>query len=141
MLAPRGRRARRPAQSAPSLRGVPARSPAAAGVEANHPGVYGKRSHAKGHLAARETWPKPHVSAPREQPVDVGTKRAAAWRLRTDRGAAAVESTPPPYRFYGLTRGRGEYLEQDDDVVRPHFRKHDNYSNWDDYLLAWLVGA
>ena len=37
-----------------------------------------------------------HVSAPREQPVDVGTKRAAAGRLRTDRGAAAVESTPPP---------------------------------------------
>ena len=35
-----------------------------------------------------------------KQPVDVGTKRAAAGRLRTDRGAAAVESTP--HRFYGL---------------------------------------
>jgi ubiquitin carboxyl-terminal hydrolase 7 len=30
--------------------------------------------------------------------------------------------------------GRVENLEADDEVVRPHFRKHDNYSNWDDYL-------
>jgi ubiquitin carboxyl-terminal hydrolase 7 len=30
--------------------------------------------------------------------------------------------------------GRVEYLEADDEVVKPHFRKHDNYSNWDDYL-------
>ena len=45
-----------------------------------------------------------YASAPREQPVGVGTKRAAAGRLRTDRGAAAAESTPTPYRFYGGSR-------------------------------------
>ena len=54
MLARRGRRARRPAQSVAEP-GVPARTPAAAGMEAKLPGVYGKRSHAKRHLAARET--------------------------------------------------------------------------------------
>ena len=35
--------------------GVPARTPAAAGKEGELAGVFGKRSHAKRHLAARET--------------------------------------------------------------------------------------
>ena len=31
--------------------------------------------------------------------------------------------------------GRVEQLESDDEVVRPHFRKHESYAtNWDDYL-------
>ena len=30
--------------------------------------------------------------------------------------------------------GRVEYLEDDNEVVRPRFKKHDNYGNWDDYL-------
>ena len=30
--------------------------------------------------------------------------------------------------------GRVEYLEEDDEVVKTRFRKHDNYGNWDDYL-------
>jgi len=30
--------------------------------------------------------------------------------------------------------GRVEYLEDDNEVVKSRFRKHDNYGNWDDYL-------
>lgn len=30
--------------------------------------------------------------------------------------------------------GRVEYLEDDNEVVKTRFRKHDNYGNWDDYL-------
>lgn len=33
-----------------------------------------------------------------------------------------------------ISFARIENLEADDEVVRPHFRKHDTYSNWDDYL-------
>ena len=107
MLARRGPRARRPAPSFAEP-GGPTRTPAAAGKEGELPGVYAKRSHAKRHLAARETCPKRHASAPREQPVDVGTKRAAAGRLRTDRGAAAVESTPPQTVFIGSPHYRSD---------------------------------
>ena len=51
---PRRRRARRPAPSFAEP-GGPARTPAAAGKEGELAGVFGKRSHAKRHLAARET--------------------------------------------------------------------------------------
>ena len=30
--------------------------------------------------------------------------------------------------------GRVEYLEDEQEVVKARFRKHDNYGNWDDYL-------
>ena len=30
--------------------------------------------------------------------------------------------------------GRVEYLEDDTEIVRTRFRKHDNYGSWDDYL-------
>ena len=30
--------------------------------------------------------------------------------------------------------GRVEYLEDEEEVVKARFRKHDNYGNWDDYL-------
>ena len=30
--------------------------------------------------------------------------------------------------------GRVEYLEDDAEIVRTRFRKHDNYGSWDDYL-------
>ena len=54
MLARRRRRARRPAPSFAEP-GWPARTPAAAGKEGELPGVSSQRSHAKRHLAARET--------------------------------------------------------------------------------------
>ena len=99
MLARRGRRARRPAQGVAEP-GVPARTPAAAGMEAELPGVSSQRSHAKRHLAARESSPERYASAPREQPVGVGTSaRPPAGRLRTDGAAAAAESPPPTIPF------------------------------------------
>ena len=45
-----------------------------------------------------------------KQPVDVGTKRAAAGRLRTGRGAAAVES-PPPHTIFMAHLQFLEHLE------------------------------
>ena len=44
-----------PRRASPAEPGGPARTPAAAGKEGELAGVFGKRSHAKRHLAARET--------------------------------------------------------------------------------------
>ena len=101
MLARRGLRARRrPAQSVAEP-GVPAARPR---PQAWKPSILASMAsaHMPKDTSQRARRDQSGTSRRREskQPVDVGTKRAAAGRLRTDRGAAAVESTPSPYRFY-----------------------------------------
>jgi len=64
--------------------------------------------------------------SPDETLASVRKRIQAKLRLTAEEIAA--------WKIAVVSFGRVEYLEQDDDVVRPHFRKHDNYSNWDDYL-------
>mmetsp|Transcript_31351 Transcript_31351/g.95869 ORF Transcript_31351/g.95869 Transcript_31351/m.95869 type:complete len:1166 (-) Transcript_31351:845-4342(-) len=53
-------------------------------------------------------------------------------RIRTKLRLTAEEMAS--WKIAVVSFGRVEYLEQDDVIVKPYFRKHDNYSNWDDYL-------
>ena len=62
------------------------RTPATTAVEAKLPGDCSERPHVEGHLTARETCLDRYALAPRERPVGLRTKRAAAARIRGGSG-------------------------------------------------------
>ena len=57
----------------------------------------------------------------------------ASVRQRIQAKLGVSDEEIAKWKLVVVSFGRVEYLE-DDDVVRPRFRKHDNYGNWDDYL-------
>ena len=63
---------------------------------------------------------------------------AVAWqaslrsRIQTKLSLSDDELTK--WKFAVVSFGRVEYIEDEDEIVRPRFRKQDHFGNWDDYL-------
>lgn len=58
----------------------------------------------------------------------------ASVRSRIQAKLSLSDEELSKWKIAVVSFGRVEYLEDDNEVVRPRFRKHDNYGNWDDYL-------
>jgi len=62
------------------------------------------------------------------------TETLASIRARIQSKLSLSDEELAKWKFAVVSFGRVEYLEDDDEVVRPRFRKQDNFGNWDDYL-------
>jgi len=58
----------------------------------------------------------------------------ASMRARIQTKLGLSDEELAKWKVAVVSFGRVEYLEDDNEVVRPRFKKHDNYGNWDDYL-------
>jgi ubiquitin carboxyl-terminal hydrolase 7 len=58
----------------------------------------------------------------------------ASIRSRIKAKLGLTDEELAKWKFAIVSFGRVEPLEDDAEIVRPRFRKQDNYGNWDDYL-------
>jgi len=58
----------------------------------------------------------------------------ASVRARIQAKLSLSDEELAKWKLALVSFGRVEYLEDDNEVVKTRFRKHDNYGNWDDYL-------
>merc|ERR550514_1318787 len=58
----------------------------------------------------------------------------ASIRSRIKAKLGLTDEELAKWKFAIVSFGRVEALEDDAEIVRPRFRKQDNYGNWDDYL-------